>query len=393
MKFVIFHGSLGTKDGNWFPDLKTKLEYMGQTVYSPQFPIDDEELLKTQIPKETKQNLTSWLETFEKGILPKLEGDEKVCFVGHSLGNPFILHVIEKFKIDLDCAIFVSPLLDNLETTKDSKLPEYYHKVNSTFYKTDFNYSKLSEYIPLSYVLYSNTDPYVEPHRSLHFAKVLNSSPIQVKKAGHFNDSVNMYEFPLVYDLCVSRLDLDLYQKYAYKMQFENSLLNLIKAENKVLKMTPQMLHDESEFHSDNLLKSGFATFVTNSIEWDPMDEYFECNREAAQRGLDITRVFVVKNKEDLKRELLKKQIKLDIEGGIKVYLIDAKELEEIGCEEDFGIWDNEYVCIQNFDETGELKGGVIDSRVKSLLTAQNWRDRIIRKSKKVELLEEVLEY
>jgi len=388
MKFVIFHGSLGRNEDNWFPDLKTKLEYMGQTVYSPQFPIDDESKLSKEIPTENKQNLDSWLKTFEKEVLPEIQGDESVCFVGHSLANLLILHIIEKFELKIDCAIFVSPFLDKLK-----KVPDYLNEVNSTFYKTDFNFEQLREFIPVSYVLYSDTDPYVEPHRAKHFADVLKSSLIMVKKADHFSTSVNMHEFPLVYSLCVSRLGLGLYQKYAYKRQFEESLLNLISTDKKVMHMTPEQLAEEGQFHSENLSKGGFATFMSNYQSWDAYDKYFEGARDSARAGLDLSRVFIIKDIKDLERKALVEQMKLDFEAGIKIYMIYYKELEEIGCEKDFGIWDNEYVCIQHIDENGELIDGILDARVKSLLTAQNWRDRIIRKSKKIEKLSDIFEY
>jgi len=388
MKFVIFHGSLGTNDSNWFPDLKIKLEYMGQTVYSPQFPIDDETKLSKGIPTENKQNLESWLKVFEKEVLPEIKKNEKVCFIGHSLGNLLILHVIEKFKLKIDCAIFVSPFLDKLK-----KVPDYLNEANSTFYKTAFDFETLREFIPTSYVLYSDTDPYVEPHRAKHFASVLQSSVIMVKKADHFGSTVNMHEFPLVYSLCVTRLDLGLYQKYAYKRQFEDSLLNFISTEKKIMHMTPDQLAEEGRFHSANLSKGGFATFLSNYKSWDAYDKYFEGARDSARNGLDLSRVFIIKDIKDLKREVLIEQIKLDFESGIKIYLIDYAELEGIGCEEDFGIWDDEYVCIQHDDDDGNLIDGSLDARVKSVLTAQNWRDRIIRKSKKIEKLSDILEY
>lgn len=378
MKFVIFHGSLGSPDENWFPSLKAKLEYMGQDVICPRFPIDSEEEMKKS-QRETIQNLDSWMAIFEKEVLPQLLGNEPITFIGHSLGNLFILHVIEKFKIQLDCAIFVSPMLDRIPDI-DWK----YDKVNSTFYKTDFNFEELQKYIPVSYVLYSDTDPYIEPHRALHFAKVMNSSHIMVRSAGHMNAAVNLHEFPLVYDLCVTRLDLDLYQKYSYKREVEDIITILRQESKKYFEATPEELDDEGTFHFMNLKKGGFATLISNSEDWDPEDEYFEGGRNSARNGLDMTRVFIIVKPEDLQRNVLKKQIQLDMAAGIKVYTIPYEELKEINCEEDFGIWDNEYVCIQNRDENGVRTGGIIDARVKSLLTAQNWRDRILRKSKEL---------
>jgi len=297
----------------------------------------------------------------------------------------FILHVIEKYKIKLDCTIFVSPLLDEPEG-----LPMSYKVVNKTFYKTDFDYEKLKKCIPVSYVLYSDTDPYIEPHRALHFAKVLDSSVIMVRRAGHMNSEVNMNEFPLVYDLCVTRLDLTLYQKYAYKREAESAVERLKVEDKKYYSLTADQLEDEGTFHFMNLAKGGFATFPTNSEEWDPEGVYYEGGRKNAGKGLDITRVFVVMNPKDLERKTLHKQIELDIQGKIKVYLIDYNEFKKIGSELDFGVWDNEYICIMNRDKEGNILGGAIDARVKSLLTAQNWRDRIIRMSTRVENLDDV---
>jgi len=68
MKFVIFHGSLGSSQGNWFPSLKSRLEYMGQEVICPQYPVDDMEKIPQNLNVETSQNLNSWMKTFEKEV-------------------------------------------------------------------------------------------------------------------------------------------------------------------------------------------------------------------------------------------------------------------------------------------------------------------------------------
>jgi hypothetical protein len=44
MQFIIFHGTFGSKDGNWFPWLDRELLKLGQKVIRPQMPIDDYEL-------------------------------------------------------------------------------------------------------------------------------------------------------------------------------------------------------------------------------------------------------------------------------------------------------------------------------------------------------------
>lgn len=373
MQFVIFHGALGSKDGNWFPDLKSKLTAMGQTVICPQYPVDVyEEITKDQ--SDTKQNLDSWMETFESEVLPQLSTKEKICFIGHSLGNVFILHVLSKHKIKLDCAIFVSPCLDKLDL-----VPWQYDKVNTSFYKTDFDFDALVKLIPTSYVLYSDSDPYIQPRRALHFAKVMGSSPIFVKKAGHLNAEVNLNEFPLVFDLCVTRLDLDLYQRYALSRTRDSVAQNIINSNNKFLVITPEEGADEGRFHFMNISKSGFATFVSNAEDWDPEDEYFTDGRKAAKRGIDFTRIFIIKDNKHLDRPVLRKQIDLDFNAGIKVFTISYNEYKKIGAEEDFGIWDENYVCTIRRDQEGKELEILLDARRESIARATQWKDQIIR--------------
>lgn len=208
MRFVIFHGSFSKNDEIWFPDLKNRLEKVGQEVILPQFPIDDwDEVTKNGPTVETKnQNLNNWIESFKGEILPKIK-DEKICFIGHSIGPVFILHLVEKFNIKLDSAIFVAPFLDKLNKQWQIDL------VNKTFYKSNFDFDRLTKLIPKSFVLHSDNDPYVDEKYSLDFAKKMGSSVISVKNAGHMSGGVNLNKFPLIYDLCCTRLDLEIYKE------------------------------------------------------------------------------------------------------------------------------------------------------------------------------------
>ncbi len=385
MQFVIFHGSLGTKDGNWFPDLKNKLEAMGQEVFCPQYPVDEYEKIEKE-QKTTIQNLDSWTKTFEEEVLPHLNTKKKICFIGHSLGNVFILHILSKHKIKLDCAIFVSPCLDRL-----GMVPWQYDLVNTTFYKTDFDFDELTSLVPTSYVLYSDSDPYIEPRRALHFAKVMGSSTIFVKKAGHLNAEVNLNEFPLVFDLCITRLDLDLYQRYALSRTRDSIAQNIINSNNKYLAITPEEGNDEGRFHFMSITKNGFATFVSNAENWNPEDEYFSDGRKAARRGVDFSRIFIVKDKKDLSRPVLQKQMKLDLEAGIKVYLVPYDKYQLTGADEDFGIWDDDYVCTINRDKNGKQLDILLDARAESIEKAHTWKNKILPLAKKINSISEIV--
>ncbi len=206
MKFVIFHGSYGSSEGNWFPDLKSRLESIGEKVFVPQFPVENWDQITKLGKKEAvpnNQTLVRWLEHFEKHVLPKLKGEKNLVFVGHSLSPVFILHAVIKFKIKLDAAIFVVPFLTLGKTIWQIDL------VNRSFYKTDFNFGKVRKLIPMSFVLYSDDDPYVNAKNSLAFASKIGSHIIMVKGARHFNSDNKFVTFPLVFELCKTRLDAE----------------------------------------------------------------------------------------------------------------------------------------------------------------------------------------
>lgn len=208
MKFVLFHGTYGSAEGNWFPYLKKCLESVGQKVLVPQFPVENwSEITKLgeKRAKVTKQTLQNWIEFFERIILPKIKKRNDVVFVGHSLAPVFILHCVEKFKIKLDCAIFVSPFLE---------LPNNIWQIdlaNKAFYKKDFDFGKLKRFIPTSYVLYSDNDPYVEKKYLIEFGMKLRSSFIEVKGGKHLNAEFGWTKFPLVFELCKTRIDAKKY--------------------------------------------------------------------------------------------------------------------------------------------------------------------------------------
>lgn len=133
MTFVIFHGSFGAPTENWFPTLADYLKNLGQEVFVPKFPVNDYDGFK---PTDTPiQNLTTWMDTFEK-FLPKIK-DKELCFVGHSIAPIFILHILTKYSLLLDSAIFVAPFFDMPPD------PWQFLKVNKTFYTEKFDFEKL----------------------------------------------------------------------------------------------------------------------------------------------------------------------------------------------------------------------------------------------------------
>ena len=68
MKFLLFHGAFGSPGSNWLPELKDKLESLGQEVIAPAFPVETWEYITRTGDKisSQQQNLDNWLAEFDK---------------------------------------------------------------------------------------------------------------------------------------------------------------------------------------------------------------------------------------------------------------------------------------------------------------------------------------
>lgn len=372
MKFIIVHGAFGSPEENWFPDLKERLESLNQEVIIPRFPVEDWDEFNALGPEKAKdksQNLKNWLKAFELQVLSKIETNDKICMIGHSLGPLFILHAIEKYNLKLDCGIFVAPFMRDL----GDKYWQF-RLANRSFYKSEFDFKKLRKLIPVSYALYSENDPYVPSKEINFFAKKMNSSVIQVKKAGHLNANVNLNEFPLVLELCKSRLDISLYQEYiAHRKELYG--VDYIKPSEEVIYLKPEEVLDEGIFKFRNLKKRGFCTLLTSLKMWDHQSLYMEECRRAATKTQNITRVFVIDNINDLKRKSLKQQLELDLASDVKIYFIMYKDIKDKVKISDFGIWDDEYLCAVLTDKVK------LSSKKTDVKKGQQWEKFILSKA------------
>ena len=131
-----------------------------------------------------------------------------------------VTHTLKDGEMNVEDEFLTFFMQDNKYTGKDNVIvvwregkPQFY-EVNKTFYKKDFNWKKIKKLIPVSYVLFSDTDPYVDKEYSIEFANKLESSLIEVKDAKHMNTESGFVEFPLILELCKTRLT---YNKYINK--------------------------------------------------------------------------------------------------------------------------------------------------------------------------------
>ncbi|MCL4363776.1 alpha/beta hydrolase [Patescibacteria group bacterium] len=373
MKFVVIHGAFGNPEEHWLPKLKEKLESFGQVVEAPKFPVEDWDRITALGPKVIvkKQELKNWLSTFKK-TYDKFKKGEGLCFIGHSLGAVFILHAVEKFNIQLDSAIFVSPFMDKLNNKWQ------FDVVNKSFYKTDFDFEKLKKLIPISYVLYSDNDPYVAKSHATLFAKSLDSSFIYIKQAGHLNNPQQLSEFPLVLELCKTRIALPSYEEFISHRSKLFSVDYVGKKTEEVIYLNPKDVFGYGKFQFRNLQKCGFCTFITSNSDFDPESTYMIEARKAAKRIKNITRVFVISKLSDLNKKDLLKQINLDFAAGIEVYFCPFKEIAKKVKEPDFGIWDDDYVCYVSFDKNNSAVEVRLSSRIKDMAETYKWKKIVL---------------
>jgi uncharacterized protein len=205
MKFLYFHGSFGSPTENWAPYLKNEIEKLGHQFLAPQLPVDNWDVLteRGEGSQSERQNLQNWMSAFDEFYVNHFLNDlqnEKIFFVGHSLGNLFFLHVQEKYHLFVKAAFFVSPFLRKLNGVWQIDT------VNETFYKTDFDFSKIKGQIETSFTFYSDNDPYVPQDALKEFWTAMDSQPILISGGGHISKKSGFTEFPALLQLCKQQL-------------------------------------------------------------------------------------------------------------------------------------------------------------------------------------------
>ena len=113
--------------------------------------------------------------------------------------------------------------------------------------------------------------------------------------------------------------------------------------------------------------------------------------RRAAKRVDNITRVFILDSMRDLDNPVVLKQVRDDITAGLVVYTcLRADVAKELHAEPDFGIWDNEYVCVVNFDEKNQATHARLSSLKKDIDEANEWKQKILRHATAVKTLNDL---
>lgn len=168
----IIHGSNGSKDSHWYPWLKEELERKGLQVFLPQFPIGE------------NQTLQNWLDALK----PMKDNLKDSILIGHSLGVPFILNVLNQWDVKAKAAFLVAGFSGHLEAEREPNLDD--------FAERDFNWKKIKENCNHFYVIHSDNDPYIPLERAEEVAKNLGVKVNLVKGGEHFQDKSGFKTFP-----------------------------------------------------------------------------------------------------------------------------------------------------------------------------------------------------
>ncbi|MBL7055869.1 serine hydrolase family protein [Candidatus Woesearchaeota archaeon] len=173
---IIIHGSYGNPAENWFPWLKEALKKIDIKTFVPEFPT----------PKN--QNLEAWNDTF-KDYEKYLNQDS--ILIGHSIGCPFILSVLENTSIQIKASFLVAGFLGPIGN-------DYFDIINKTFTEKNFDLEKINKNCKNFFSYHSDNDPYIPLGKGKEFSEKIGAELKIISNAGHFNESSGYKKFEIL---------------------------------------------------------------------------------------------------------------------------------------------------------------------------------------------------
>ena len=154
----------------------------GSRVLSPDFP-------ETQNPK-----LETWLAKARE-MVPKFNPADSWVLVGHSLGCPMILRLLESFKEEerVKAVVLVAGF------AKDLGIGEI-----RNFVDHDFDWKKIKKKAEKFVVINSDNDPFIDLSEGKRIAKLLGAQFIIEHNAGHINEGSGFTEYPRLLEIIQS---------------------------------------------------------------------------------------------------------------------------------------------------------------------------------------------
>jgi len=187
VKIVIFHGTAGSPEGNWFPWLKAELEKLGHEVFVP------------KLPTPENQSVESWCEALREQV-PFIFGKDTIL-VGHSLGATLIAEILSQpRKEPVKASFFVSGFLSDIDN-------EWYDKQNYEFTRYPFDWDQVKKTMGNVYLLHGSDDPYVRRELAEELSEKLGVKPDYIENGGHLNSESGYTEFPYLLGLIKKELE------------------------------------------------------------------------------------------------------------------------------------------------------------------------------------------
>lgn len=207
----IFHGWEATNESNWFPWLAQELRKKEFEVTAPNFPntanpqLDEWlDFIGSRAPLARPENIS--LPRQAKGL--QLQNS---ILIGHSLGTPFILRLLEKFASE------------NLEHMSGGEMikPVYTDRVKAAFLvsafdrslgfpeidnfvEKPFNWQKIKNACEKFYIFQGENDPYIPLWIAEEMAKKLDAELIVEPNGDHLNAPAGFLEYPRLLEKILS---------------------------------------------------------------------------------------------------------------------------------------------------------------------------------------------
>lgn len=174
MKIFLFHCWGGDSRSCWSGSTADYFSNKGVEVIAPNF------------PDTAEPQLEAWLQTIRKTI-DKFEAKDKWILVGHSLGCPTILRLLESFKDgeEAKAVILVAGFAKDLGISQIKN-----------FVETDFNWIKIKSKAERIIVINSDNDPFIDLDEGKRMAQLLRGEFIVEHKAGHINEGSGFSKYP-----------------------------------------------------------------------------------------------------------------------------------------------------------------------------------------------------
>jgi hypothetical protein len=174
-KAIIFHGTQGSPEGNWFRWLEKELTKTGVEVWLP------------KLPNADRPSLKEWTDFVFENC--PFDIDEETILIGHSSGGILVLTILQRTTNKVKAAFCISAFKDNDFLSWEA---------NNRLFDVPFNFAKIKDHTDSITFIQSDNDPYVPVEHSKYLASKTKGKLIVIPGQGHFNleTSPKYKEFP-----------------------------------------------------------------------------------------------------------------------------------------------------------------------------------------------------